>query len=209
MLYDDRKKTKCIGITGGVGSGKSLVLDYLKEKTRCRVFISDEETKKLYKPGNEVFDRIVAAAGRDILNESGGLNKEAFAAKLFNDSSLRDKINAIVHPAVKRMILDSMAMERAEGKRDFFFVEAALLIECGYESLLDELWYVYASEKTRRERLQESRGYSEGKIRQIIASQLSDAEYRKHCARIIDNDGSIEEMKTSVDTILKEVIDFK
>lgn len=205
MTYTgSKKKTRCIGITGGVGSGKSSVLEHLKKTTGCRVFCSDEEAKKLYIPGSAVFDRIIKEAGRDVLNEDGNIDKEKFAAKLFGDSSLRERINAIVHPAVEEMIFDNMALERAAGKRDYFFVEAALLIECGYEAYLDELWYVYASEDTRRQRLKESRGYSDEKIQDIFDSQLSDKEYRKHCRRIIDNDGSPEEMRRSVDNIIKE-----
>ena len=85
-------------------------------------------------------------------------------------------------------------------------MEAALLIECGYEELLDELWYVYASADTRRKRLMESRGYSDEKIQSIFDSQMSDKEYRAHCRRVIDNDGSLEKMKDSVDSIIKEVL---
>ncbi len=206
-LTDERRKTLCIGITGGAGSGKTEVLSYLKDKTRCRIFYSDEEARKLYDPGNKVFERIKETAGDDILDADGRLDKEKFSARLFSDAMLRDRINSIVHPAVEELILDNMALERAEGKRDFFFVEAALLIECGYEEVLDEIWYVYASEDTRRVRLRESRAYSDVKIQDIFASQLSDEEYRKHCARIIDNDGSIEAMHDSVDNILKEVAD--
>ena len=205
-LTDDQKHTRCIGITGGVGSGKSSVLAYLKAKTRCRIFNSDEEAKKLYLPGNPVFDRIVSRTGPGVLDDSGALDRERFATRLFNDNELREKINSIVHPAMEKMILDNMALERAEGKRDFFFVEAALLIECGYEEILDELWYVYASEETRRKRLKESRGYSDEKIQNILASQLSDKEYRMHCKRVIDNDKGPEDMKRAVDNILKEVL---
>ena len=205
-LTDHNKRTRCIGITGGVGSGKTRVLSYLRERTGSRVFIADEEAKKLYLPGSRVFEGIIGAAGQDILDDRGELDKKRFAARLFEDSALRDRVNSIVHPAVEELILDAMAMERAEGKRDFFFVEAALLIECGYEELLDELWYVYASADTRRKRLMESRGYSDEKIQSIFDSQMSDKEYRAHCRRVIDNDGSLEKMKDSVDRIIKEVL---
>ncbi len=207
MMTDEGSgKIKCIGITGGVGSGKSAVLEYLKQKTRCRIFYSDDEARKLYEPQNPVFKKITETAGEDILKSDGSLDKERFAAKLFSDDGLRDKINAIVHPAVEGLILDNMAYERAENKRDFFFVEAALLVECGYDKLLDELWYVYASEDTRRKRLKETRGYSDDKIQNIFDSQISDREYREHCARIIDNDGSIQDMRSCVDKILEEVL---
>ena len=206
MKYDDDfRKTKCIGITGGVGAGKSAVLDYLREKTLCRIFYSDDEAKKLYDPQNAVFQRIKEAAGEDILKSDGSLDKKRFAARLFEDNDLRERINSIVHPAMESMILDNMALERSEGKRDFFFVEAALLVECGYDRILDELWYVYASEETRRKRLKDTRGYSDEKIRGIFDSQISEKEYREHCARVIDNDGSMQAMHASVDKILKEV----
>ena len=198
------KKTSFIGITGGVGSGKSEVLKYLRERTSCRIFYADEEAKKLYTPGSSVFDRIVSAAGEDILDDKGLPDKARFSEKLFNDSGLRNEINNIVHPAVEGLILDAMAAERISGKRDYLFIEAALLIECGYEEILHEIWYVYASPETRSERLKASRGYSEEKIKSMFSSQLSDEEYRKHCKRVIDNDGSIEVMKASVDQILKE-----
>lgn len=205
-LTDDKKQTKCIGITGGVGSGKSSVLEYLAGRTRCRIFYSDDEAKKLYLPGNPVFDRIVREAGPDVLDDRGMLDKKRFSARIFDDRALLDRINSIVHPAMERITLDNAALEKAEGKRDFFFVEAALLIECGYEKILDELWYVYASEDTRRRRLKESRGYTDEKIRQIFGSQLSDKEYRMHCKRVIDNDKSPDDMKRAVDNILKEVL---
>ena len=199
----DRRQVKCIGITGGVGCGKSSVMSYLREKTFCRCFIADDEAKKLYIPGSPVFERIKEAAGDDVIDDNGELIKESFAKKMFKDPDLRAKTDGIVHPAVKGLILDAMAEERISGKHDFFFVEAALLIECGYKEILNELWYVYASEDTRRERLKADRGYSDEKAGAIFASQLSDKEYRKHCDRVIDNDGSMEDMHASVDEILR------
>ncbi|MBO5551900.1 MAG: dephospho-CoA kinase [Lachnospiraceae bacterium] len=201
---EEIKQTSFIGITGGVGSGKSEVLKYLRECTSCRVFNADEEAKKLYTPGSPVFERIIAAAGRDILDDGGLPDKARLSEKLFKDRGLREEINSIVHPAVEGLILDAMASERISGKHDYLFVEAALLIECGYEEILHEIWYVYASPETRSKRLRESRGYSAEKIQSMFSSQLSDEEYRRHCARVIDNDGSIGGMKASVDQILKE-----
>ena len=199
------RRTLCIGITGGVGSGKSSVLGYLTDSTDCRSLVSDDEAKKLYVPGSSVFDRIIETAGDDVLAADGAIDKKAFALKLFNDSSLRERINEIVHPAVRDIISDTMQYEISSGRHDYLFIEAALLIENGYEEVLDELWYIYASEETRRKRLKESRGYSDEKITAIFASQLSEEEYRKHCDRVIDNDGSTERMRASVDAALRAV----
>ena len=140
----DRRQVKCIGITGGVGCGKSSVMSYLREKTFCRCFIADDEAKKLYIPGSPVFERIKEAAGDDVIDDNGELIKESFAKKMFKDPDLRAKTDGIVHPAVKGLILDAMAEERISGKHDFFFVEAALLIECGYkESLTSSGMYTH------------------------------------------------------------------
>ena len=201
---EEIKQTAFIGITGGVGSGKSEVLRVLKESTSCAVFYADDEAKKLYLPGSPVLKRICEAAGGDILDADGELDKKSFAGKLFNNDSLRDEINGIVHPAVESLILDAMAAERISGKHDYLFIEAALLIECGYEDILHELWYVYASSETRTARLKAARGYSDEKIKAIFDSQLPDEEYRKHCVRVIDNDGSREDMVSSINKILKE-----
>ncbi len=198
-------ETLCIGITGGVGSGKSSVMGYLSDSTNCRILVSDDEAKKLYVPGSPVFDMIIKTAGADVLAKDGSLDKNAFAARLFNDPFLRDKINNIVHPAVRSIISDTIKYEIASGEHEFLFIEAALLIENGYEEILDELWYVYASEETRRKRLRESRGYSDEKIDSIFASQLSEEGFREHCDRVIDNDGSMERMRASVDAAIEAV----
>ena len=203
-LTDGFRKTWCIGITGGVGSGKSSVIACLKERVSCRVFCADEEAKKLYVPQSPVYDEITAVMGTGAFDENGEVDKKRFAERLYGEPGLIDRINAIVHPAIEGLILDAMAEERISGKHEFFFVEAALLIECGYEELLDEIWYVYASEAVRRERLKASRGYDDERIDNVMKSQLTDSEFRAHCRRIIDNDGSREKMMRSVNLILEE-----
>ncbi|MCR5746973.1 MAG: dephospho-CoA kinase [Lachnospiraceae bacterium] len=195
--------TKCIGITGGVGSGKSSVLDYLKKSVNCEIFISDEEAKKLYIPGSPVFDKIVGVLGEDVLDEDGGLNNKRFAARLFEEPELREAVNGIVHPAVNALIFSTMDREKKKGIHEFLFIEAALLIENGYEEILDEIWYIYASEETRRKRLKANRGYSDEKISSIFASQLSKEDFIKHTDRVIDNDKSPEDMKASVDEVIR------
>ena len=115
------------------------------------------------------------------------------AAAIFNDEELLLKVNDIIHPAVTEYILNQKEIEKEKGLIDYFFIEAALLIECGYRNYVDELWYIYADERTRVERLISSRGYSESKIASIMASQLSEEEFRENCDYVIDNSGSLEE----------------
>jgi dephospho-CoA kinase len=196
---------RAIGITGGVGSGKSRVLGYLSEVTECSILTADEEAKKLYVPGSPVFDGLVAILGEDVLDEKGEIIKARVADRIFSDGTILERINALVHPAVKDVILRRMKEEKGAGIREFFFVEAALLLECGYDAILDDIWYVYASEEVRTERLMRTRGYSSEKVRSIFAAQLSSEEYRSRCGEVIDNDSTIEHMKESVDRILKKV----
>ncbi|MCR5773903.1 MAG: dephospho-CoA kinase [Lachnospiraceae bacterium] len=205
-LTDHFRNTRCIGITGGVGSGKTAVTGYLKEMTRCRAFYADTEAKKLYLPGSPVSDRLIGILGEDLLDDRGQLNTGKLASRIFKDKELLEQVNSVIHPAVKELILDETAKEKASGKRDFFFVEAALLVEEGYEEILDELWYVYSPEDIRRDRLKSTRGYSDEKIDEIFESQLSDKEYRAHCRRVIDNSGSVEEMHAFIDNMLKDYI---
>lgn len=112
-------------------------------------------------------------------------------------------VNAIVHPAVKKRILEMMADEERRGVNDYFFIEAALLIEDHYDTIVDELWYIYADEKVRRKRLKDSRGYSDRKTDDIMDSQSSDEVFRSYCSVVIDNSGSIEDTKRQLERILK------
>ena len=196
---------KLIGITGGVGAGKSEIISYLRQNYNCRVELADEVAHRLEEPGEECFDKLVALLGEEILKD-GRIDKKLMANAIFANSDLIEKVNDIVHPAVLDYFLKEIAIERENNKIDFFFIEAALLIECGYEKIMDELWYVYASESTRRERLKSSRGYSDEKIDGIFKSQLSDGEFRAGCAFVIDNDGDIEAAHKQIDERLRGFI---
>ena len=96
-----------------------------------------------------------------------------------------------------------MSDEKKKDGTEYFILEAALLIEEGYDEILDELWYVYVPEDIRRSRLKESRGYSDEKIDDIFASQLSEEEFKNNCRRMIDNSGSIYTTMKQIDRILK------
>ena len=164
---------KTIGITGGVGAGKSKILAYIQTHCNCRILLADEAAHKVREPGNPCYNALVRLLGTDTLEEDGQINRQKMAAKIFADHKLLEAINTVIHPAVKAYILQEIEAEREAGKIDAFFVEAALLIEEGYGELLDELWYIFAQKEVRRKRLIQDRGYSEEKVEQIFASQLS------------------------------------
>lgn len=183
---------RVIGITGGAGAGKSEILSFLEEKYGARVFEADRAGHKVMEPGTDAFLRIAGLFGKGILGQDGRIDRGALGAVVFSDREKREALNEIIHPAVKAMALEEIAGAREEGRYPLFVIEAALLIEDHYEKICDELWYVYADPKVRRERLRVSRGYSDEKVSAVFASQLSDGEFRKHCRAVIDNSGAIE-----------------
>ena len=191
-----------IGITGGVGAGKSSVLEYMEENYRCRVILADDVGNRVKLPGEICYNQLVELLGRDILDGEGYIDRNKMAAAIFSDKELLLKVNAIIHPAVKEYILSEIKREKENSRYDFFFVEAALLIECGYEAHVDEMWYVYASEDVRRERLKNNRGYSDEKVSQIMSGQLKEEEFRNHCQVVIDNGRDFQNTKKQIDKIL-------
>ena len=111
-----------------------------------------------------------------------------------------------MHPAVKEYVRRQLAKERAAGEHELLVLEAALLIEEHYDELCDELWYIETSEENRAARLKASRGYSPEKARQMMDSQLPAEEYRRHCAQVIDNNGTVDESIQQIEQLLKQVL---
>ncbi len=195
---------KAIGITGGVGAGKSAVLARLTQRSDCGVIMADQVAHRLEEPGGICFAPLTALLGEDILDDAGRIDKQKMGAKIFGDETLLQCVNEIVHPAVKAYLLAKIEEERAAGKLRFLFIEAALLIEEGYAGILDELWYIHATEAVRRRRLKESRGYSDEKIDAIFHSQLSEEDFRKHCNVVIENNGTLQSVYAQIEKELGE-----
>ncbi|MBP3817219.1 MAG: dephospho-CoA kinase [Butyrivibrio sp.] len=196
-------KTNIIGITGGVGAGKSTLLSYIKDNYNCLVILSDDVANDIKKKGFPAYDALVEALGRGILSEDGEIDKALMAKAIFNDKNKLKTVNNILHPAVNQYIINIVDDERKRGVYDFVFVEAALLIENGYDKIVDEMWYVYADEDTRRKRLKISRGYSDQKVTDIFKSQLSDETFREYCEFVIDNSGEDSKAFSEIDNRLK------
>lgn len=193
---------KIIGITGGVGAGKTQVLSYIDQHYRCRIIRADEAAHLLYEPGQECYDRLVGLLGDTILRLDGSIDKPKMAAAIFGDRALLEGVNKIVHPAVKQYILEQIAYEKEKNEVDYFFIEAALLIEEHYDQIVDELWYIHSDAAVREKRLAENRNYSAQKTADIMKGQLSEEEFRKHCKVVIVNNGDLEETYQQVRNIM-------
>ena len=183
---------RLIGVTGGVGAGKSSILAYIQKHYKCRIYLADEVAHLVKEKGENCYYRLVELLGIEVLDsESGQIDKKKMAVMIFRDDELLEKVNDIVHPEVRIYLENRIAEAKKDPEIELMFIEAALLIEAGYKDMVDEMWYIYADEAVRRKRLRESRGYSEEKISQIMEAQLSEEEFRKGCDFVIDNSGSL------------------
>jgi len=187
-----------IGITGGVGAGKSAVLSILKDEVECEIIRADEVANMLKLKGQPGYEKIVEILGDGILGADGEIDRNLMSLIVFEDEAKMKQVEQVLHPAVKRYILDLIDEKKRENKIKYLFIEAALLIEDGYKQICDEIWYIYASVPVRTKRLMETRGYSLQKIESIMDKQLSEAEFRKNCECVINNDGDIEKTKEDI-----------
>lgn len=197
------RKLHFIGITGGIGAGKSEILQYIKKHYKSEIYLADEVAHLVKEPGTECYRQLVELLGAEVLEPDGQINKATMAAKIFANQDILDRVNEIVHPAVKNFLIARYEEAKDNPEVELFFVEAALLIEAGYKELVDELWYIYARREIREERLRNNRGYSEERIANIISKQLSEEEFRRECDFVIDNSGKLTDSYRQIDKKLE------
>lgn len=190
---EGRNRIRVLGITGGVGAGKSTVLAYLEQKYHAHLIVCDEAAKQLQQPLGACYGPMLELFGPGVLRPDGQFDRGKVAALIFAQKELRERLNQIVHPAVKQYVREEIRRLAKKESPPLIVIEAALLLEEHYEQICDEIWYVYAPETVRRRRLQESRGYSEEKIVQVMRSQLSEEAFRKRCQFVVDNGGDLVE----------------
>ena len=194
---------KIIGVTGGVGAGKSTVLNYLEKRYGAKLILADLVGHEVMEPGHEAYEQVVKVFGQEIVSEDKTIDRKALGAIVFADEKKRMILNRIIHPAVRQEIL--RRLEEAELLHlSYVVVEAALFLEENYDAFCDETWYIYTDDKIRRQRLKESRGYSDERIDQIFRSQKTHEDFQKRCVFMIDNNGSEEETFRQIDRRMKE-----
>ncbi len=190
-------KKKIIGITGGVGAGKSSVLSVLKDSFGARVILADLVAHKLMEPGMEGLKRVTEALGTSFICEDGSVDRKALAELIFHNESALTTMNSIIHP----MVWETIQREALTCEESLVIVEAAVF-DTAPANLFDEMWYVYTTKENRIRRLMESRGYTEEKCESIISKQDSEDMYRRRCDHVIDNNGSEEDTKMQIEEIL-------
>ena len=188
---------KVIGITGGVGAGKSTVVGILQKHYTTEYLHCDAIAHELMERGGSAHEELISLFGEDLVNADGTLNR----SKLYERAFLGDRVeelNACVHPKVRIYVEDRIASLNEEGFQGLVLIEAALLIEAGYKAICDELWYVYAPVEARRARLKANRGYSDERVDSIMEEQASEDVFFSQSDFVLYNDASQEECEAHI-----------
>ena len=194
---------KVYGITGGAGTGKSEVIKMLQQNFGGCVIMSDEVARELMQKGNISYQLIVEYFGRDILMDDGEIDRKRLADHVFNNKEALEKLNSMTHPDVKDEIRKLIAEAEASGECRFVALESAILLECGYEDICDEFWYVYTKPEIRRQRMKETRNYSDEKVDSVMRNQQPDEVFFEQCSFVIKNNTTLSDVYAQ----LKEKLD--
>lgn len=194
------------GLTGGIGSGKSTVAAMFSDKGAF-IIDADAISRELMEPGEETLQRVVAAFGEEILLDNGQLNRPHLASLIFANPAEREKLNAIVHPAVRErsQLLREEAVAQ-QGENATIIEDIPLLTETGQADRFDGVIVVCANEKVRLERLTTQRGILKEDALARIKAQASDEERAQIACWIIDNSGSREDTQHQVERVWQEII---
>lgn len=185
-----------IGITGGIGSGKSEVTRYLRSLGE-KVICADEVSRQVVEPGEPGAEAIKQAFGQDFFNTDGTLNRSMLASHVFDDKILMKKLNDTLHPIIIKRVND-MALENA-GR---VFLDVALLIQSGMHKTVDYVWLVKASLETRIKRVKKRDNTDKQSVLRRINNQLSDTEMSNYADEIIENNSSLTELHKRINELL-------
>lgn len=194
-----------IGLTGGIGSGKSTVSKFLAE-LGAPVIDADKVGHAIYQPDGPAYQDMIDAFGRGILAPDGAIDRKKLGPIVFSDPAALKRLNAIVHPKMFARMREMVAALRAQGERKPIVIEAAILIEANWQPLFDEIWLVIASKERVIERVERDRGMKPEQTEARIRAQLSDDERRSHASLVITNDGTLEELRARVAEVWQDAM---
>ena len=185
-----------VGLTGGIGCGKSTVCRLFRELGVATIS-ADDIAHELMAPGTSQYAQIVDHFGTAILDENGAIDRTVLGPRVFNNKAEKTTLESILHPPIRKRMLAG-----AEENGDHYCVlEIPLLIETGQHRQMDRVAVITCDADTRMRRLVNDRGMSETAIRKILANQLSDSERAALADDIIDNGGSIDDLRTRVNVL--------
>ena len=187
-----------IGITGGVGAGKSTVLDFLEERYQAYVMKADEIGHLVMEPGQACYEPVTALFGKQVIKEDKTIDRRQVSDVVFSHPEMLEKLNQIIHPAVKQYIREQLLLKKQQGQK-VCVVEAALLLEDHYQEFCDTIWYINTDEEIRIQRLMENRGYTREKSVSIIASQAPEVFFRANADYVVVNNGDFAQTRQQIE----------
>ena len=190
-----------IGLTGGIGTGKSEVTRLLGSLGAV-VINADQVGHEAYKPDSESWKEVVKAFGEAILRTNREIDRQKLGAIVFGDPDQLAKLNRIMHPRMARIVSDQLESLRVQGIK-VVVVEAALLFEAGWDSLVDEVWATDSPVEAVIERLQARNGMSAEEVLKRIDSQMDNSERLSRAHVIVDNGGNVADLESTVDRLWK------
>lgn len=191
-----------LGITGGIGAGKSLVLSIIDEEFDAYIVEADKLAHKLMLKGEDAYSQIIDTFGDEILDpDSEQIDRSILGKLVLSDKEKLSRLNAIMHPAVKKYIIDDIKLKEDAGTK-LYVIEAALLIQDGYKSICDEIWYISSDREVRIQRLIESRGYSREKAEAFLHNQPSDEFFEINSDKIIKNNENQMKLRAEVVSLI-------
>lgn len=193
---------KIVGLTGGISSGKSTVSSYLKQ-LKIPVIDADEVARKVVEPNSQGAIEIRKTFGSDVFEEDGSLNRQRLGALIFSNAENRQKLDDLLQPLIKIMILDEIEEHRQKGE-NMIVLDLPLLFEKNYEELCEEIIVVYIPRELQLERLMRRNQYTKQEALSRIDSQLSIEEKRKRATVLLDNQGTIQQLYQQVEQWLVE-----
>ena len=193
---------KIVGLTGGISSGKSTVSSYLKQ-LKIPVIDADEVARKVVEPNSQGAREIRKAFGSDVFEEDGSLNRQKLGSLIFSNAENRQKLDDLLQPLIKIMILDEIEEYRQKGE-NMIVLDLPLLFEKQYEELCEDIIVVYISKELQLERLMRRNQYTKQEALSRIDSQLSIEEKRKRATVLLDNQGTIQQLYHQVEQWLVE-----
>ena len=200
---------KIIGITGGIGSGKSTVSGALRD-LGAAVVDADVLARNLTACGGKAYSELIEHFGREILDENGEINRKKLASIAFGDMDKLHALNCITHKYVAEKISDTINILKNSGKWDIIVIDAPIPIEKGFLDIADEVWVVMAEREKRLKRVMDRSGYTYEEAVSRINSQLSDEDYLKIAGEVLYNNGSMEELEqAAVRLFLKKKQDWQ
>ena len=195
---------RIIGIMGGIGTGKSFVCDLLEQDYNAYVIKADNVGHRVMSKGNISYNLIVEYFGNSILNSTGEINRMLLGKIVFNNKKELDILNKFTHPYIYEIIEKDIAdKSNIFNNNKLIILEAALMLETGFNKLVNELWYVYSNINIRKKRLKKHRNYTDEKINNILSNQILDTEYKEVADYIIDNSYTTENTIEQIKLILK------